>query len=157
MHDLRLTSDSPWYVIDLRDNPGGDGLSAAQLIAEFTDDPTARVLTMKGKHTEWIYSGGAVSRMLSFLHPSVRKLPRKTLCNHRCRVIVLVNGKSASASEVFTGNLKEKGMEHGRFTVVGERTYGKGTGQELSQHSHASESWGLLTASRNACGLGRSW
>ncbi len=42
-------------------------------------------------------------------------------------VLILVNEYTASASEVVTGALKE----HKRATVVGERTYGKGTVQHL--------------------------
>lgn len=50
-------------------------------------------------------------------------------------VVVLVNGRSASASEVLAGALKESGD----YTLVGEKTFGKGTVQELNQLSDNSE------------------
>ena len=42
-------------------------------------------------------------------------------------MVVLVNGNTASAAEVFSGNIREFGMG----TVVGTTTYGKGVMQRL--------------------------
>ena len=44
-------------------------------------------------------------------------------------MVVLVNRDTASAAEIVTGALKD----HGRATVVGTRTYGKGVFQEIVQ------------------------
>ena len=42
-------------------------------------------------------------------------------------LVILIDGGSASASEILAGALKE----HGVATLVGEKTYGKGSVQEL--------------------------
>lgn len=42
-------------------------------------------------------------------------------------IVILVNGHSASAAEMFTGALKD----NGRAVVVGEQTFGKGIGQMI--------------------------
>ena len=90
-------------VLDLRDNPGGS-LSVVLDVADLFLEKGLLVTSVRsrsGRVTEYktkkdvVYDG--------------------PLC-------VLVNGGSASASELFTGALKD----YGRATVIGTRTYGKG-------------------------------
>ena len=47
------------------------------------------------------------------------------------RVVVLVNKFSASASEIFSGALKDWGSQNGMFTIVGTTSFGKGIGQTI--------------------------
>jgi carboxyl-terminal processing protease len=100
-------------VLDLRDN-GGGLLNEAVLVSSIFI-PEGKVVTTRGRsRPERVYeaTGGAIST----------KIP----------VVVLVNGESASASEIVTGALKDR---H-RATVVGTRTFGKGVFQEIKQLSN---------------------
>jgi carboxyl-terminal processing protease len=100
-------------VLDLRDN-GGGLLDEAVLISSIFL-PDGKVVSTKGRaraeHT-YMATGGAISP----------KIP----------VVVLVNGRTASASEIVTGALQDR---H-RATVVGTRTFGKGVFQEVERLSN---------------------
>jgi carboxyl-terminal processing protease len=100
-------------VLDLRDN-GGGLLDEAVLISSIFL-PDGKVVSTKGRsRPEHTYeaTGGAIST----------KIP----------VVVLVNGQTASASEIVTGALQDR---H-RATVVGTRTFGKGVFQEVERLSN---------------------
>ncbi|KKR29960.1 MAG: Carboxyl-terminal protease [Parcubacteria group bacterium GW2011_GWC1_39_8] len=47
--------------------------------------------------------------------------------NDNLKLVILVDGGSASASEILAGAL----VEHGKAVLVGEKTFGKGSVQEL--------------------------
>jgi carboxyl-terminal processing protease len=100
-------------VLDLRDN-GGGLLNEAVLISSIFL-PDGKVVTTRGRaRPEHVYTatGGAIST----------KIP----------VVVLVNGETASASEIVTGALQDRD----RATVVGTRTFGKGVFQEVERLSN---------------------
>ena len=94
-------------IIDLRENSGGHLTTAEDIISLFLDSthPIYQIES-KGK-TRKYYSKGKKDKDM--------------------KIVLLVNGGSASASEVLTSALKE---QLGSI-VVGEKTYGKGTVQEL--------------------------
>ncbi len=96
-------------VIDLRANPGGDVKSAVEIASLFLQ-PDQLIFTVKGR------SAGAEE-------VRVKKLNRP----YTFPVSVLVDAKSASASEIFTGAMQD----HDRATVIGEPTYGKGLVQQV--------------------------
>lgn len=95
-------------IVDLRDNPGGE-LYTVVYMADYILEDGGRILTVADKHgREEVYEGEDGHSL---------DLP----------MVVLVNGNSASASEVFAGAMKD----YGAATIVGTQTYGKGIVQTL--------------------------
>lgn len=95
-------------VLDLRSNPGGYLDTAIEVASEWVDD---------GVVVSERYGDGRVNDMLARGRARLAGYP----------TVVLVNGGSASASEIVAGALKD----HGKATIVGEQTFGKGSVQEL--------------------------
>ncbi len=104
-------------VLDLRNNPGGYLDSAVQ-IASFFLEPNAPVVYEEfrdGKRDTFTAQG----------NPLVSKIP----------LVILLNGGSASASEILAGAIKDnRGVQ-----IVGEKSFGKGTVQELIRLRDGSE------------------
>lgn len=95
-------------VLDLRNNPGGE-LNAAVAMIDYLLPDGADIVSIADKNGEGeTYSSEDGHQM---------DIP----------VAILVNGNSASASEVFTGAMKD----HNRAVVVGTTTFGKGIVQSL--------------------------
>ena len=95
-------------ILDLRGN-GGGLLSAAQDVAGiWLDNKIVVSERTKGKTTDKLRSGGS---------PILGGIP----------TVVLVNGSSASASEIVAGALQD----YGTAKLIGEKTYGKGSVQKL--------------------------
>jgi carboxyl-terminal processing protease len=104
-------------VLDLRGNPGGlllEGVAVSSLFIE-----NGKIVSVRGRHRAdrtHDAEGDAI-------------LPQDV------PVAVLVDGGSASASEIVTGALRDRG----RATVVGTRTFGKGLVQEVEHLSNGGE------------------
>jgi len=96
-------------VIDLRGNPGGDVQAAVDMASLFLE-PDQLIFTVKGRTAD----GESVR---------VKKLNRP----YTFPLAVLVDSKSASASEIFSGAMQD----HDRASIVGEPTYGKGLVQKV--------------------------
>src|SRR3954471_14765496 len=112
VHKL-LRQGADGIVLDLRDNGGGLLNEAVQIASTFV--PDGRIVSTRGRaRPEHVYNatGGAISS----------KIP----------VAVLVNERSASASEIVTGALQDRK----RAKVVGTRTFGKGVFQEIERLSN---------------------
>jgi carboxyl-terminal processing protease len=112
-------------VLDLRDDPGGlltsaVGVSAAFLpkdaLVVYTEGRTADA-KMKLTATPQNYGRPGMPDPLS-------ALPQET---HKVPLVVLVNGGSASASEIVAGALQD----HKRAVLVGTQTFGKGSVQSI--------------------------
>jgi len=104
-------------IFDLRDNPGGFIDAAQKIASEFIESgPIFSQESSGGERKEWEASGDGLA------------------IDERLPLAVLVNGGSASASEIVAAAIKERG----RGVIVGEPTYGKNTVQvwtELVDHS----------------------
>ncbi len=97
------------YVIDLRNNPGGL-LDQAILVSDAFIDKGAIVMT-RGRNAQETQRSNA---------------KMGDLTDHK-KVIVIVNGASASASEIVAGALQD----HKRATIIGTRSFGKGSVQTI--------------------------
>jgi carboxyl-terminal processing protease len=97
------------FVLDLRNNPGGL-LDQAIAVSDAFLDKGAIVLT-KGRVAEETQRANARPGDIADGKP----------------VVVLINGGSASASEIVAGALQD----HKRATVVGTRSFGKGSVQTI--------------------------
>jgi carboxyl-terminal processing protease len=103
-----LEQGADQIVFDLRDNPGGYIDAAQEIASQFLDDGLIFVQESAGDDVkEYTSTGEGVA--------TDPDLP----------VAVLVNGGSASASEIVAGALQDRG----RATLIGEPTFGKNTVQ----------------------------
>ncbi len=102
------------FVLDLRGNPGGLLFSSVEI---------ARMWLKEGAIVSTIDRRGGNQRF-SANGKALTDLP----------LVILVDRYSASASEILAGALKE----NGRATIVGTRTYGKGTVQSVHPLSDGS-------------------
>lgn len=95
-------------ILDLRDNPGGELISAVNVAKNFIPaGPIVYIDYRTGKDQEFPSEGQTLG------------LP----------LVVLINGGSASAAEILAGAVKDTGAG----TLVGTKTFGKGVVQTLFQ------------------------
>jgi len=112
---LRETGPLQGVVLDLRDNPGGLLRAAVRITALFVPQGTEVVSTRgRGDNTNKSYTSDRA--------PLLPETP----------VVVLVNGQSASASEIVAGALQD----HDRGVIMGTTTYGKGLVQNIRSLPH---------------------
>jgi len=98
-------------ILDLRDNPGGPLKEAIEVADLFIDKGT--IVSIRGRE----------SRVRDN-----REFPAQSGGTHTgYPVVVLVNGGSASASEIVAGAIQD----HGRGVVLGTKTFGKGSVQTI--------------------------
>jgi carboxyl-terminal processing protease len=97
------------FIVDLRNNPGGL-LDQAVAVSDDFLDQGAIVLT-RGRD----------------LRETQRSNAKKGDLTDGKKIIVLINGGSASASEIVAGALQD----HKRATVIGTRSFGKGSVQTI--------------------------
>ncbi len=104
-----LGARPPGLVLDLRNNPGGVLESAVEVADQLLDDGV--IVSADGRTPAARFSMAASPGELLTGVP----------------VVVLVNGATASAAEILAGALQD----HERATLVGRRTFGKGSVQTV--------------------------
>ena len=102
-------------IIDLRNNPGGLLDSAAKIGDFFIDE--GPIVSTKSRLA---YESRSINASAD--NTIVKDLP----------IVVLINKGSASASEILSGALKDNHLAY----LVGERTYGKGSVQQVMTLKH---------------------
>ena len=110
--DLRRSAgaaDLAGIVLDLRGNPGGDVTEAVLIADTFVSDGV--LVRTRGR-------GGQILR---------EERATQATTDESTPLVVLQDARSASASELLAIALQD----HGRARVVGERSYGKGTVQDV--------------------------
>ncbi len=131
---LQTSADAPLrgLVLDLRDNPGGVLESAVGVADSFLD--SGLIVRADGRTAESRFEMDASEGDLLQGAP----------------VVVLVDHGSASGAEIVAGALRD----HGRATLMGERTFGKGSVQTVMPLSNGEAL--KLTTSRYFTPSGRS-
>ena len=101
-------------VLDLRNNPGGYVESAVAIASNFVESgkTVAYTLNKAGDRVDYTAEG------------ETTEIP----------IAILINGNSASASELLTGCLKDYGLAY----VIGEQSFGKGIVQSVYTFSNES-------------------
>jgi len=106
LEDLQ-TKGMKGLILDLRSNPGGELGQSIKITSMFIENGKI-VSTRQKKGEESVYT-------------------REGKYFGNFPMVVLINGGSASASEIVSGALKD----HKRATLIGEKTFGKGSVQTL--------------------------
>jgi carboxyl-terminal processing protease len=110
-------------IIDLRKNPGGLLNTAVDIVDKFVDRGT--IVSTRGRSRQEDYTYTA-----------------REAGTWRIPLVVLIDGDSASASEIFAGAIRD----HRRGRIVGARSYGKGSVQGIFPLNMANSGLRLTTA-----------
>lgn len=97
------------FIIDLRSNPGG-------------------LLTNAINLSDMFLNGGVIVSTVDRMgYKETIRANRQYICDKP--IVILINGGSASASEIFSGAMKD----NSRALIVGEKSFGKGLVQEINK------------------------
>jgi carboxyl-terminal processing protease len=105
-----VQSGNDKLVIDLRGNPGGYLEAAVDMASWFL--PAGKVVVQEDFRNQ---------------SPEIYRSKGYNIFNDQLKLAILIDGGSASASEILSGALHDQGVA----TLVGEQSYGKGSVQEL--------------------------
>ncbi len=114
-------------ILDLRGNAGGLLSAAVSICDMFIETGTIVSIRGRRKKDQEVYTAS----------------PSNTVFDSSIPMVVLVDRYSASASEIVAACLKD----HGRAAIVGHRTWGKGTVQNIIMMEQRTSAIKLTTAS----------
>lgn len=111
-------------VLDMRDNPGGWLAASVQVAGQFISSGVIVTIRRQGGRISESYTASGDGRFTDF------------------PIAVIVNQETASAAEIVSACLQD----HDRAVVVGQRSYGKGTVQEVIELQKSCGAMKLTTA-----------
>lgn len=123
----QIGGDVESIIFDLRNNPGGL-LDCATDICDMLLDQGLAIVSTRGRGKK------ILSEVTSEDDPTIAP---------DVRIVVLINRNSASASEIMAGCLQD----HGRATIIGEQSWGKGTVQKVIRMKQGRAALKLTTSS----------
>ena len=106
-----IETNTDKMILDLRGNPGGFLEAAIDMASWYL--PAGKVIVTED------FGGNN--------KPRIHRSKGYNIFNNNLKMTILVNQGSASASEILAGALSQ----HGKATIVGDKTFGKGSVQEL--------------------------
>lgn len=96
-------------IVDLRNNPGGYLDTSVELASDWLENGKLVVTEAHSEKSNIVYNSKGYNRLGNY------------------KTVILINGGSASASEILSGALKD----NGKAQLIGEKSFGKGSVQEL--------------------------
>jgi len=109
--ELSNTQGYDKLIIDLRNNPGGFLEASVDIASWFL--PDGKIIVQED------FGGGEMGTTF--------RSRGYNIFTDQLKLAIIINGGSASASEILAGALSQ----HGKATLVGENTFGKGSVQQL--------------------------
>lgn len=130
------------FVFDVRYNPGGDLQSILAVLSYFLNEGDVVISTEDNNGTREDIKVEVTKLSGNYAGCSVSKEDIGKYRGLKC--VVLANGSTASAAELFTSNFRDYKLA----SVVGTTTYGKGTMQSIFSMSYYGYAGGIKLTTR---------
>ena len=146
--DSLISSGCEYFVFDVRYNGGGDLASITAVLSYMLNEGDIVIRTAGRDETKKYATKVGVVNYAAESAYSACNVTKSDIAKYRSKVmgkcVVLANGSTASAAELFTSALKDYGIAK----VVGTVTYGKGTMQSVYDLSAFGYDGGLKMTTR---------
>lgn len=153
--DELIASGCDKFVFDMRNNPGGDLASVVAVLSTLLQKNDVILSTKDSSGNVEITKVNTVKYAASSAYSTCNVTNEDIGKYSGYDMVVLANGNSASAAELFTSALRD----HELAQIVGEKTYGKGSMQSIiSLSAYGEEYYGALKLTTKLyfppCGIG---